>query len=269
MASEIHPTAIIEDGAVIGAGCRIGPYCVLGAEVALGEGVELHAHVVIAGHTRIGAGTRIWPFASIGHQPQDLKYRGERTTLEIGAKNMIREHVTMSPGTGDGGGVTRVGDGNLFMVGVHVAHDCLIGSGNVFANQATLAGHVVVEDHVVAGGLSAVQQFCRIGRGAMIGGMSGITADVVPYGLTMGNRAHLAGLNLVGLKRRGVDRADLAALRAAFERFFQGEGSIQERVAAEAQAAADNPLIADIARFVAAEPSRHYVLPQPGRRGDV
>ena len=255
----------MEPGAELGTGCRVGPFSVVGPEVVLGDGVELLSHVVVAGATKVGAGTRIFPFASIGHAPQDLKFKGERTVLEIGENNTIRENVTMSPGTGNGGGVTRGGDRNLFMVAVHVAHDCIIGSGNVFANQVTLAGHVVVEDNVVAGGLSAVQQFCRVGQGAMIGGMSGITADVIPFGLPMGHRAHLAGLNLLGLTRRGAVREHLNGLRAAFEAMFHGDGTLQTRLAAVETDYADNPLVQTVLDFVNADTSRHFTLPQqPG-----
>ncbi|HEU0220722.1 MAG TPA: acyl-ACP--UDP-N-acetylglucosamine O-acyltransferase, partial [Paracoccaceae bacterium] len=170
-ALRVHPTAIVEAGAELGAGAVVGPYCVVGAGVRLGAGVELVAHVVVAGDTEIGEGTRIWPFASIGHQPQDLKYRGEPTRLVIGARNMIREHVTMNPGTAGGGGITQLGDDGLYMVGVHVGHDCRIGNGVILANNATLAGHVTLGDQAVLGGLSAVHQRCRIGPGAMVGGV--------------------------------------------------------------------------------------------------
>ncbi|PJN94377.1 acyl-[acyl-carrier-protein]--UDP-N-acetylglucosamine O-acyltransferase, partial [Amaricoccus sp. HAR-UPW-R2A-40] len=200
----IHPTAVVEPGARIGAGCRIGPYCVIGPDVMLAEGVILHSHVAIAGVTSIGAGTEIWPFASVGSAPQDLKYAGERTELIIGAKNRIREYATLNTGTVQGGGVTRIGDGNLLMMSIHVGHDCVIGNGVILVNNATLGGHVTIEDNVIVGGLSAVHQFCRLGRGAMIGGLTGVVADVIPYGMVVGERGHLGGLNLVGLKRRGA-----------------------------------------------------------------
>jgi UDP-N-acetylglucosamine acyltransferase len=258
----VHPTAIVEPGAVIGAGCRIGPFCVVGPEVVLAEEVTLHSHVAVAGITRIGASTQIYPFASIGHAPQDLKYRGERTELIIGARNRIREHVTLNPGTEGGGGVTRIGDGNLLMVGVHVGHDCIVGSGIVMANNATLGGHVVVEDGAVLGGLSAVQQFVRIGRGAMIGGMSGVPADVIPYGMVVGERAHLAGLNLVGLRRRGVERDAIHGLRAAYGEIFEtAEGALQERAAAALERRSDNPLVREVAEFLGGDSSRSFLLP--------
>jgi UDP-N-acetylglucosamine acyltransferase len=259
--AEIHPTAVVVPGAAIGAGCRIGPYCVIGPEVALAPRVVLHSHVAVAGVTRIGEDTVIFPFASIGHVPQDLKYAGERVELVIGARNRIREHVTMNPGTAGGGGVTRVGDDNLFMMSTHVAHDCLIGSNVIMANNATLGGHVVIEDFVVLGGLCAVHQFVRLGRGAMIGGLAGVVADVIPYGSVMGERAHLAGLNLVGLKRRGASRDDIHGLRAAFTEMFEGEGTLQDRVRRVGERHPGNPLVAEIVAFVTAESARSFTVP--------
>lgn len=260
--AEIHPTAVIAEGARIGPGCRVGPYCVIGGDVELGPGVVLHSHVALDGVTRIGEGTRVFPFASLGHVPQDLKFGGERVELVIGARNTIREHTTMNPGTAGGGGVTRVGDDNLFMMSTHVAHDCTIGSHVVMANNATLAGHCVVGDFVVLGGLAAVHQRVRLGRGAMIGGLAGVVADVIPYGSVMGERAHLAGLNLVGLKRRGADRADVNALRRAFGELFGGSGTLQERVAAAAERYVDNPLAMEIIDFITSESQRSFTVPQ-------
>lgn len=257
----LHPTAIVEDGATIGAGCRIGPYCVIGPEVTLAGGVTLHSHVAVAGITRIGEGTTIFPFASIGHVPQDLKFRGERVELVIGARNTIREHVTMNPGTAGGGGLTSVGDDNLFMMAVHVAHDCKVGSHVVMANNATLAGHVEVGDYAILGGLAAVHQFVRIGRGAMIGGLAGVVADVIPYGSVLGERAHLAGLNLVGLKRRQATREEIHGLRAAFAEMFEGEGTLQERVAAAMERHAGNALVQEVAGFITAATSRSFTVP--------
>lgn len=259
--AQIHPTAIIEDGAEIGAGARIGPYCVVGPKVTLGPNVVLESHVAVAGRTSVGEATRIFPFASIGHIPQDLKFHGEDVELVIGARNSIREHTTMNPGTGAGGGITRVGDGNLFMMSTHVAHDCIIGNNVIMANNATLGGHVVIEDNVVVGGLAAIHQFVRIGRGAMIGGLAGVVADVIPYGSVMGERAHLAGLNLVGLKRRGAERAEIHGLRNAFAEMFEGEGNLQERVARAAAKHAGNPLVEEVARFVTTESARSFTVP--------
>lgn len=259
--ADIHPTAIVEDGAEIGESCRIGPYCVIGPEVRLAAEVELKSHVAVAGVTSVGAGTQIYPFASIGHAPQDLKYAGERTELVIGAKNRIREYVTMNPGTEGGGGITRVGDGNLFMMSVHVGHDCHVGNGNVLANSVALAGHVVLEDNIVIGGLSGIQQFCRIGSGAMIGGMSGIVADVIPYGTTAGERASLVGLNLIGLKRRGAERGHINELRTAFGEMFEGDDTLKARVDELSARYPGNPLIGDIVRFVQAVEGRHFIAP--------
>ncbi|HVH02762.1 MAG TPA: acyl-ACP--UDP-N-acetylglucosamine O-acyltransferase [Amaricoccus sp.] len=259
--AEIHPTAIVADGAGIGAGCRIGPYCVVGPEVTLAPGVVLHSHVAVAGRTTIGEVTTVFPFASLGHQPQDLKYAGEPVELKIGVRNSIREHVTMNPGTAGGGGVTRVGDGCLFMMATHVAHDCLIGDGVIMANNATLAGHVEIGDQAVLGGLCAVHQHVRIGRGAMIGGLAGVVADVIPYGSVIGERAHLAGLNLVGLKRRGAGRDDIHGLRAAFGEMFEGEGTLQERAAASAERHAGNPLVREVADFVTTGSARSFTVP--------
>lgn len=257
----VHPTAVIESGAEIGAGCRIGAYCVIGPQVRLGPNVELKSHVAVDGATTIGEGTRIFPFASIGHVPQDLKFHGEPVTLEIGARNTIREHVTMNPGTESGGGVTRVGDGNLFMMATHVAHDCIIGNGVILANNATLAGHVVIGDGAILGGLCAVHQFVRIGRGAMIGGLAGVVADVIPWGSVVGERAHLAGLNLVGLKRRAAKREDIHGLRAAYAEMFAGEGSLQDRVRTAGDRHAGNPLVGEVVSFMTSESARSFTVP--------
>ena len=259
--AEIHTTAIIETGAVIGPDCKIGPYCVIGADVTLGRAVQLKSHVAVAGITSIGDETQVYPFASIGHAPQDLKFAGERTTLTIGSRNRIREYVTMNPGTEGGGGVTTVGDNNLFMMSVHVGHDCRVGNNNVLANSVALAGHVVMEDNIVIGGLSGIQQFCRIGTGAMIGGMSGIVADVIPYGTTAGERANLVGLNLIGLKRRGADRGDINELRGAFTEMFADGETLKTRMNEVEARYPDNPLIGEIIRFVRAEASRHFTIP--------
>lgn len=259
----IHPTAIVEDGAQIGPGCSIGPYCLVGPQVVLGAHVSLEGHVAVAGITKIGDATKIWPFASIGHAPQDLKYAGEPTELVIGARNRIREHSTMNPGTIGGGGVTRVGDDGLFMMGSHVAHDCTVGNHVILANNASLAGHCVVEDRVIMGGLSAVHQFVRLGRGAMIGGLAAVVADVIPYGSVAGDRAHLVGLNLVGLKRSGIDRVILSGLRAAFSEMFEGESTFSERVAVVETRYPDNPLVIEVSRFVQSGSSRSFTMP-PG-----
>jgi UDP-N-acetylglucosamine acyltransferase len=264
--ASIHSSTVVEVGAVIGPGCRIGPFCAVGPDVVLEAGVTLHSHVALGGITRIGEGTTIWPFASLGHAPQDLKYRGERTELIIGARNMIREYVTISPGTVGGGGLTRVGNDSLFMMHSHVGHDCVVGNQVVLANCATLAGHVTVEDGVILGGLSAVHQFVRIGTGAMIGGLAGVVADVIPFGMVAGERAQLIGLNLVGLKRRQVERSTLTGFRAAYATIAEGEGTFVERLSRAAEAHPDNPLLAEVLRFAASESARSYTMPP--RRGN-
>lgn len=253
----IHPTAIVKNKDAIGKGSFVGPYCVIGSDVSLGEGVKLHAHVVVDGVTKIGAGTQIFPFASLGTDPQDLKYRGEKTELIIGSENVIREHVTINRGTAGGGGATVVGDKGLFMIGTHIAHDCHIGDHAIFANNATLAGHVTVGDHVVIGGMSAVHQFVRIGAHAMIGGMTGVEFDVIPFGSVMGNRAKLSGLNLVGLKRRGVSRADIHTLRAVYKALFQEtHGSLSTRIAALPSEYLTSPLVKQLLSFLSEKSPR-------------
>ncbi len=225
-----HSTSIIEKGARIAEDVQIGPFCVIGPEVTLEAGVKLVSHISIGGNTRIGEGTQIFPFSSIGHAPQDLKYKGEKSKLVIGKHTIIREHVTMNPGTEGGGLLTEVGDHCLFMVGAHVAHDCHVGNHVIMANNATLGGHVVIDDYAILGGLAAVHQFVRIGKHAIVGGMSGVENDVIPYGSVIGERAALAGLNLVGLKRRGFDRETIHALRNAYKMLFEAEnGTLFER----------------------------------------
>lgn len=228
--SLIHPTAIIAKGAQIAPDVSIGPYCVIGPDVTLGEGVVLSAHVVIDGHTSIGAGTKIYPFASLGTPPQDLKFGGEESFLIIGKNNTIREHVTMNPGTAGDKLKTIIGDNCLFMMASHVAHDCVIGDHVIMANNATLGGHVVVGSHVVIGGLAAVHQFVRIGDHAVIGGMSGVESDVIPYGRVKGERASLAGLNLIGLERRGFTKDQIKSLQRAFNQLFGEEGTLDQRI---------------------------------------
>ena len=259
--SDIHPTAIIEDGAQLGGGVAIGPYCTVGPEVALGDGVVLHSHVVVQGRTRIGGGTKIFPFASIGHQPQDLKYNGEPSTLEIGADNVIREHVTMNPCTEGGGMLTKVGNACLFMIGTHVAHDCQIGDHAILVNNATLGGHVEIGEWAIIGGLSAVHQYVRIGRHAMVGGMSGVENDVIPYGLVFGNRAHLSGLNLVGLKRRGFSRDNIHDLRRAYRLIFAPEGTLSERLADVSELFSGVEPVMEIVEFTSADSSRSICQP--------
>ncbi|MBM3617432.1 MAG: acyl-ACP--UDP-N-acetylglucosamine O-acyltransferase [Alphaproteobacteria bacterium] len=259
----IHPTAVIEDGAQIGEGSHIGPYCVIGAEVKLGKNVRLHSHVAIAGDTEIGEGTQVFPFASLGHAPQDLKFKGEKTRLVIGKHNTIREHVTMNPGTEGGGALTQVGDNCLFMMATHIAHDCIVGNHVIMANNATLAGHVHVGDGAVIGGLAAVHQFVRIGTGAMIGGLSGVENDVIPFGTVIGERAWLAGLNLIGLKRRQLDRDSIHAIRHTFKDVFGiTTGTVASR-AAEARAKYGHvPAVDNLLSFIETKSRRSILVPR-------
>lgn len=256
----IHPTAVVDPEARLDKDVEIGPFCVVGPEVSLGAGVVLKSHVVVQGRTEIGAGTVVFPFAVLGEIPQDLKYAGERTRLRIGRNNRIREHVTMHPGTAGGGGETVIGDDGLYMAGSHVAHDCRVGNGVIMANSAALAGHCVVGDDVRIGGLAGVHQFVRIGRGAMIGALTMVTHDVIPYGLVQGPRGVLEGLNLVGLRRRGLPREEIAALRAAYDRLRDGEGTLAER--AEALGEDPSPLVREMAAFLMAESGRQFLAPR-------
>lgn len=259
--TKIHKTAIVEDGAIIGANVAIGPYCVIGQDAKLGDGVVLLSHVVVGGDTSIGNNTKVFPFASIGLAPQDLKYGGEQSRLEIGCNNIIREYVTMNPGTKGGGMLTRIGNNCLFMVGSHVAHDCIIGDHVILVNNATLGGHVAIDEWAIIGGLSAVHQFVRIGRHAMIGGMSGVESDVIPYGSVIGNRARLQGLNLIGLKRRGFDRKTIHDLRNAYRLLFAQEGTMNERLADVAELLHDVEPVMEIVEFIRVESSRAICQP--------
>ena len=260
--SDIHPTAVIEAGAKIGDAVSIGPYSIVGPDVELGDGVELLSHAVIWGHTVVGPNSRIFPFASIGHQPQDMKYKGETSHLIIGANNVIREHVTMNPGTEGGGMTTRIGDNCLFMIGAHVAHDCTIGDNVILVNNATLAGHVSIEEWAIIGGLSAVHQFVRIGKHAMIGGKTGVAEDVIPYGSVIGNRARLSGLNIIGLKRRDFSRDEIHDLRKAYRLIFAEEGTLSERIQDVAELFPDTEAVRDILDFITADSSRSICQPK-------
>ncbi|MGM0584557.1 MAG: acyl-ACP--UDP-N-acetylglucosamine O-acyltransferase [Pseudomonadota bacterium] len=262
--AEIHPAAIVEEGARIGPGARVGPWCHVGARVELGEGVELISHVVVAGRTSLGAGTRVWPFASLGTEPQDLKYHGEESRLEIGPGNMIREHVTMNPGTEGGGGLTRIGSGGLFMMSSHVGHDCMVGDGVILANNAPLGGHVVVQDRAIIGGNAAVHQHARIGRGAIVGGLTGVERDVIPYASVVGDRARLAGLNLIGLRRAKVPRAEVSALREAVDFIFGGEGALADRARDAALRWPESALVREVCAFMEEGSSRSFVTPRDG-----
>ncbi|HWD58191.1 MAG TPA: acyl-ACP--UDP-N-acetylglucosamine O-acyltransferase [Stellaceae bacterium] len=264
---QIHATAIVAPGAHLADDVAIGPYCVIGENVSLAAGVVLNSHIVVEGRTTIGERTRIFPFASIGHQPQDLKYDGEPSSLVIGSDNTIREHVTMNPGTAGGGMVTRVGNHCLFMIGAHVAHDCQIGDHVILVNNATLAGHVVMEDYSILGGLSAVHQFVRVGRHAMIGGMSGVERDVIPYGQVMGDRARLNGLNIIGMQRRGFSRDDIHALRSAYAYLFGDAGTLSERVDEVARRFGGVGPVDDLVTFIRADSSRAICQPKGANGG--
>jgi UDP-N-acetylglucosamine acyltransferase len=260
---EVHPTALVAKGAELGEGVFVGPYSIVGPKVKLHDGVRLISHVVIDGVTEIGADTIVHPFASLGGVPQHTAYKGEETQLIVGARNVIREHVTMHTGTMMDHGVTRVGADGLFMTASHVAHDCVVGNHVVFANNATLGGHVKVGDYVFMGGLSAVHQFTRIGRYAFAGGGAVITKDIIPYGSVWGNHAHLEGLNLVGLKRRGFSREAINDLRATYRLLFAPEGTFQERLEDVADTYAASVEVREIVEFIRADGNRPLCMPNP------
>lgn len=257
----IHPSAVVEKGAEIDPTARVGPFCVVGSQVRLGPGVELKSHSVVTGRTDIGAETVVFPGAVIGEIPQDLKFQGEDTRLIVGERNRIREGVTMNTGTAGGGGETRVGDDCLFMTGAHVAHDARVGDRVIVANQGAIAGHCVIEDDVIIGGLSGIHQWVRVGRGAIIGAVTMVTNDVIPFGLVQGPRGQLDGLNLVGLKRRGVARSDITALRAAFQMLAQGEGAFQDR-ARRLGEETESDYVRAIVEFVLTDTDRHFLTPE-------
>ncbi|MFV2052845.1 acyl-ACP--UDP-N-acetylglucosamine O-acyltransferase [Aliiroseovarius sp. YM-037] len=258
--ADIHPSAVIEDGAEIGEGCVVGPFCTVGGQVSLGTGVTLKSHVVATGQTRIGDESVVFSFACVGEIPQDLKFKGEATRLEIGKRARIREGVTLNCGTDGGGGVTRVGDDCLLMAGAHVAHDAQVGDRVIMVNNSALAGHCIIEDDVIIGGLSGIHQWVRIGKGAIIGAVTMVTNDVIPYGLVQGPRGVLDGLNLVGLKRKGVARADITALRAAYQMLAQGDGAFQDR-ARRLGDETDSDYVREIVDFVMGASDRSFLTP--------
>ena len=259
--TQVHPSALVDKNAKLASGVSIGPFCTVGAEVELGEGCELISHAVVAGRTTIGARTRVFPFASIGHQPQDLKFKGEPSTLSIGADCIIREGVTMNPGTAGGGLATSVGDKCAFLANSHVGHDCHVGNGVIFSNNVMLAGHCTVGDYAIIGGGAAVIQFARVGAHAFLGGMSGLENDLIPYGMALGNRAYLSGLNIVGLQRRGFAREQIHALRRAYRLLFAAEGTLLERVEDVASEFKDNPIVNEIIDFIRAGGKRSVCTP--------
>lgn len=257
--AQIHPSAIVAEGARISEGCDIGPFCIVGAQVVLEPRVRLKSHVVIDGDTHVGADSEIYSFAVIGEIPQDLKFAGEKTRLRIGARARIREHVTVNLGTAGGGGETRIGADCLLMAGCHIAHDAQLGDRVIVVNSSAVAGHCIIEDDVIIGGLCGIHQFVRIGRGAIIGAVTMVANDVIPHGLVQSPRGELDGLNLVGLKRKGVSRADITALRAAFLALKDGEGTMHDR-AARLKAEMDSDYVSQIMDFILG-PSDRGLLP--------
>ncbi len=256
----IHKTAIIDNKAKVSSSVNIGPYSVIGPNVEIGEDVIIHSHVNISGNTKIGNGNKIYPFASIGNDPQDLKYNGEKTKLIIGKNNKIREYVTIHPGTEGGGGLTKIGDNCLFMISSHVAHDCLIGNNIIIANNVPLGGHVTIEDNVVIGGNSAVQQFTRIGKLAMVGGMTGVLNDVIPYGLSIGNRNYLQGLNLIGLRRSNLNNKDILGLTEAYKEIFATK-NLTDNLSKLNGEFKKNPLVKDVIEFITKDKKRSICTP--------
>ncbi len=257
--SMIHPTTVIEDGALIAPGAKIGPFCTVGKDVVLEEGAELVSHVAIAGRTRVGAGAKLYPFCTVGLEPQDLKYKGEETETIIGPRTQIREHASIHRGTVTGSGVTRIGADCLLMATVHVAHDCVLGDGVIISNNVALGGHVEIGARAIIGGNAALLQFTRVGTGAMVGGLTGVTRDVIPYARVFGTRAELLGLNLIGLKRRGLEKAELAEVNAAYKFLFSGPGVFAERVAQAGESYKGNAYVHEILSFIAT-PSKHGIL---------
>ena len=256
----IHQSSIIDQKAKIGKNVKIGPFCFVGPQVQLNEGVELISNVHIEGNTKIGKGTKIFPFASIGTVPQDLKYKGEVNSLEIGENNVIREYVTINPGTEGGGSKTIVGNNCLLMISSHIAHDCKIGNNVVIANNVPLGGHVTIEDSVIIGGNSAIQQFTRIGRLAMIGGMTGVLKDVIPFGLSFGNRNYLKGVNIIGLRRKKYDNKKIMELNEAYEKIFSSN-NLQENLSKINGEYQGNDLVKEVTNFIEKDKKRPICTP--------
>jgi UDP-N-acetylglucosamine acyltransferase len=258
----IHPTAIISSSAKIGQNVHIGPYSIIGDNVELGDNVKIMPHVCVDGNTVVGEETRIFPFASIGYMPQDLKYKGEKSSLVIGKRNTIREYVTIHPGTAGDAMQTVIGDDNLFMISVHIAHDCVIGDNVVMGNNATLGGHVKIGDEAIVGGLVAVHQWVRIGRHAIIGGMSGVERDIIPYGAVKGERAYLYDINIIGLRRSNVDRREILALKKAYEMIFFGEHTLSENVAKVENSIRGVSCVDHLVDFMKKSTDRSFCLPK-------
>lgn len=261
--AQIHPTAIIEDGAVIGDNARIGPFCIVGSRVVAGDDLEMASHAILTGRTTLGRGNRIFPHAVIGGDPQSVHHHGEETTLVMGNGNIMREGVTINTGTVGGGGATTVGDDNLFLAYSHVAHDCRLGSHIIMSNNVLLAGHVTVEDRAILGGGSAVHQFSRIGKQAFVGGLSGVAYDVIPYGMLNGNPGVLSGLNVVGMTRAGIARETIHRVRKAYKEIFEGDETIRTAAANIRDKYLDCPEVIEILDFIAADAER--ALSSPNR----
>ena len=256
----IHQTAIIDKNAQISDNVEVGPYSVIGPNVIIHENVKIQSHVNITGFTTIGKDNKIYPFASIGNDPQDMKYNGEKTELVIGDKNTIREYTTINPGTLQGGGVTKIGNNNLIMIGAHIAHDCIIGNNIVIANNAAIAGHAEIQDHVILGGNCGVHQFTRIGKMAMIGGMTGVLHDVIPYGLSTGNRNSLQGLNLIGLRRAKFENKDILGLSEAYKEIFATK-NLTDNIGKLNGSFKDNPLVKNVIDFITKDKKRSICTP--------
>ena len=256
----IHKTAIIDSSAKISSSADIGPYTIIGPNVEISENIIIHSHVNITGHTTIGKNNKIYPYASIGSDPQDMKYKGEKTRLIIGENNTIREYATINPGTIQGGGITKVGNNNLIMISAHIAHDCIIGNNIVIANNAAIAGHAEIEDYVVIGGNCGVQQFVRIGKMAMIGGMTGVSRDVIPYGLSTGNRNYLNGINVVGLRRNNTSNKEIIGLTDAYKEIFKAE-SLNDNLNKLNGKFKENNLVKDVIDFINKDKKRPICTP--------
>ena len=256
----IHKTAIVDSKAKISEDVTVGPFSVIGSDVEIGKGTKIQSHVSIIGNTKIGKNNNIYPFASLGNDPQDLKYKGEKTKLEIGDNNKIREYVTINPGTKGGGGLTKVGNNCLFMVSAHIAHDCFVGNNVILANNVPLGGHAHIEDNAIIGGNSAVQQFTRVGKSAMIGGMCGVVRDIIPYGIAHGNRSVLQGLNLIGLRRKNVPNKEIITLSDAYKEIFKNE-NLTENLNNLSNEFKNNELVAEVIRFIEKDKKRPICTP--------
>ena len=256
----IHKTAIIDSNAKISKNVKIGPYCVIGPNVEIDEETDIQSHVYITGNTKIGKNNKIYPFASIGNDPQDLKFKGEDTKLEIGNNNKIREYVTINPGTEGGGGLTKVGNNCLFMVSAHIAHDCVVGNNVILANNVPLGGHAHIDDNAIIGGNSAVQQFTRVGKSAMIGGMCGVVRDIIPYGIAHGNRSVLQGLNLIGLRRKNIPNKEIMILNEAYKEIFKNQ-NLTENVNTLTSDFKSNKLVTEVIEFIEKDKKRPICTP--------